>query len=139
MKGPKTIHCWAGIIDGCEDGFNIILNSPDVGLSDIEFISSITRNWKSYIEKATDFIRTKLGAHPEILGLDKGKASVYLSTNNIPIDCPRFVFYDRREWTIIFAECSFPIGEPYGIGVNFDSEQPIAIEDYSEAEIIEEA
>ena len=138
LRGPKAIHCWSGEIKGCEEGFCVILDNPDIDTADIDFIISIIQNWKSYIEKALDFIKAKLQSQPELFGIGKDEADKYLTESTIPVDCPRFMFYEKCEWTIQYNECAFPIGDPYGMGVNFDGEQPIAIEDFSEAEIVDD-
>ena len=140
LKGPKAIHCWSGVIEGCEKGFCVILDSPDIETADIDidFIISIIQNWKSYIEKTWDFIESKLQSQPELFGIGKNEADKYLTESTIPVDLPRFLFYEIYEWAIQYSECAFPIGDPYGICIYFDGEQPIAIEDFSEAEIVDD-
>lgn len=137
MKGPQKIHCWSGSIDDCEEGFSIVLSNPDIESADIDFICGVVSNRESHIKKAINFIKIKLNTEPEVFGLEKSEQP-YPTSDNIPVDLPRFVFYEKHEFTIVFGESSLPIGDPYGIGVAFDDEQPITIEDFSEAEIIDD-
>ncbi len=135
-KGPQDIHCWSGMIEECAEGFSIILSHADLATVDIEFIVQVIQNWTTYIEKAFHFIRLTLHSAPELLGLDKKTAAKYLEANDLPLDLPQFLFYENGAWLLHFFECSFPIGTLFGMGINFHGEEPISIEDFSEAEEI---
>ena len=60
MKSPQSIHCWHGTITGCEQGFDIILASSNLDVTDVDFIADIIQNWKYHEEKALEHIRVKL-------------------------------------------------------------------------------
>lgn len=138
MQEVPTLHSWSGQIDGCEGGFIIILEQPDLEKAEIDFIHSIVSKWGIYIEKALDYILDQLKNQPEIFQVEKEMAKEYLSKEDIPASLPRFCFYDKYEWILHFAESPFPIADPYGLGVAFNKEQPVGIEDFSDAELVEE-
>ena len=41
QKGPQSIHRWHGDMEGCEQGFDIILNEPDLDLADAGLIAGV--------------------------------------------------------------------------------------------------
>lgn len=137
-EGPDTIHCWAGTIKGSREGFAVILNTPDLSGAEGELISRVTENWQAYVKKAKCLIKATLEKQPELLGLANEEAAVYLAADELPVDQPRFLFYEGEQWTLHFLECAFPIGEPFGLGVGFVGEWPTTIEDLSDAEMIDE-
>lgn len=133
-----TLHSWFGEIDGCEQVFTIMLDQPNLEKAEIEFIHNIVSNWRVYLEKALMFVLEQLKNQPEIFEVEKEKANCYLSKEDVPASLPQFCFYENCEWTLHFTESSFPIADPYGFGVNFDKEQPINIENFSDAELMED-
>ena len=58
--------------------------------------------------------------------------------NNVPFDCPLFVFYEKQEWGIVFLENGLGICEPFGVFVNFTGKSITGIDDLSDAEEIED-
>lgn len=61
-----------------------------------------------------------------------------LERPDLPFDVPAVVIWTDGEWMIRFAECALAMGEEYGIGVLFDRRTPIAVEDLSEADDLED-
>ena len=48
---------------------------------------------------------------------------------NLPFSSPQCTFYARdKQWLMRFAEGELDICEPYGIGVIFDDERPLCLE-----------
>lgn len=41
---------------------------------------------------------------------------------------PAFVVDETEEWLVHFADCSLPVGEPYGIAVRMREDAPVAVE-----------
>ena len=37
----------------------------------------------------------------------------------IPAEQPQFLFYDETEWGLHFEICTLPVGEPFGLMVEF--------------------
>lgn len=137
-EGPQAIHCWSGIIEGCENEFTIILDNSDIETADIDFIANIIEKWQHYEKLALNFIKLKLHSEPELLKTTYEETVKYISEENLPATSPQFLFYQNFEWIIHFMDCLLPIGDSYGIGVVFDGVTATAIEDFSEAEIIDE-
>lgn len=137
-KGPQSIHDWYGSISNCEQGFDIILSSPDLDIADSDFITTVIQDWKYYEEKALAYIRLKLTVQPELFKLSKKDGENISRMKRIPFGYPQFVFYEKQEWMLIFLENALGIGNQYGISVNFNGENPIDICDLSESEEIEE-
>lgn len=137
-KGPQSIHRWHGTIIGCEQGFDIVLDSSCLDVADIDFIAAIIHKWKCYEEKALEHIRVKLVTQPEIFNLSKENGENAARLKEVPFDCPQFVFYEKQEWAIVFLENGLGVGEPFGVSVNFNGKTLTSIYDLSDAEEIED-
>ena len=48
-----------------------------------------------------------------------------------------FLFYDETEWGLHFEMCTLPVGEPFGLMVEFSGDTPTDVYGLSEAEEIE--
>lgn len=103
MQAAPTLHSWFGQIDGCEQGFAIMLVQPDLDKAKIEFIHSIVSDRKIYVEKALIFVLEQLKYKPQLFELDKETANCYLSKDDVPACIPRFCFYEAYAWTLHFA------------------------------------
>ena len=55
----------------------------------------------------------------------------------IPAEQPQFLFYDETEWGLHFEICTLPVGEPFGLMVEFSGDTPTDVYGLSEAEEIE--
>lgn len=137
QKGPQSIHRWHGTIPGCAEGFDIILDSFDLSVADIDFIADILQNWKRYEETALEHIRAALAERPELLNLSKEAGERASKLKEVPFDCPLFVFYEQQEWIIVFLENGLGVGEPFGVSVDFNGNTVTGIYDLSDAEEIE--
>lgn len=60
MQEEPTLYSWLGQIEGCEEGFTIVLEQPHLEKAEIEFIHSIVSDWEIYMEKTLIFILDKL-------------------------------------------------------------------------------
>ena len=56
----------------------------------------------------------------------------------IPAEQPQFLFYDETEWGLHFEICTLPVGEPFGLMVEFSGDTPTDVYGLSEADEIEE-
>lgn len=137
IESPEQIHCWHGKLEGSELGFDIILETSKLDEADTDFIAEITSDWKAYEEKALTELREKLASEPELFGLSKEDAERLSKQNSLPFGCPQFTFYENKEWAIIFLENDLGIGEPFGISVNYDSDELIGVYDLSDSEEID--
>lgn len=137
LESPEQIHCWHGELEGSELGFDIILETSKLDQADADFIAEITQNWKAYEDKALADLREKLISEPELFGLSKKDSESLSKQNSLPFGCPQFTFYENKEWAIIFLENDLGIGEPFGISVNYDSDELIGVYDLSDSEEID--
>ena len=134
QKGPDPIHCWTGRIADTEILFSIILNTSDLGSANLDFIHSVIQNWREYLAKAEHEIGIQIVKSPKKFGL---QCAPFPETE-IPAEQPQFLFYDGTEWGLHFQICSLPVGEPFGLMVEFLGDTPTDVYGLSEAEEIEE-
>ena len=134
QKGPGTIHCWTGRIADTEILFSIILNTSELRSANLDFIRSVLQNWREYLSKAEHEIQAQIGNSPEKFGLQRAP----FPETEIPAEQPQFLFYDETEWGLHFEICTLPVGEPFGLMVEFSGDTPTDVYGLSEAEEIEE-
>lgn len=115
QKGPGTIHCWTGRIADTEILFSIILNTSELRSANLDFIRSVLQNWREYLSKAEHEIQAQIGKSPEKFGLQRAP----FPETEIPAEQPQFLFYDETEWGLHFEICTLPVGEPFGLMVEF--------------------
>ncbi|MCM3269723.1 hypothetical protein [Paenibacillus elgii] len=89
---------------------------------DFEFIRVRIAGVEVYTDMARDFLVSELGLDPE----GEGKAPL--------IADPEFTFWGGLDWSILFAEGSLDICEPYGVLVNFHDAHIVGFDDLSGAE-----
>ena len=133
QKGPGTIHCWTGRIADTEILFSIILNTSELRSANLDFIRSVLQNWREYLSKAEHEIQAQIGKSPEKFGLQRAP----FPETEIPAEQPQFLFYDETEWGLHFEICTLPVGEPFGLMVEFSGDTPTDVYGLSEAEEIE--
>ena len=121
QKGPGTIHCWTGRIADTEILFSIILNTSELRSANLDFIRSVLQNWREYLSKAEHEIQAQIGKSPEKFGLQRAP----FPETEIPAEQPQFLF------------CTLPVGEPFGLMVEFSGDTPTDVYGLSEAEEIE--
>ena len=131
--GPGTIHCWTGRIADTEILFSIILNTSELRSANLDFIRSVLQNWREYLSKAEHEIQAQIGKSPEKFGLQRAP----FPETEIPAEQPQFLFYDETEWGLHFEICTLPVGEPFGLMVEFSGDTPTDVYGLSEAEEIE--
>ena len=122
QKGPGTIHCWTGRIADTEILFSIILNTSELRSANLDFIRSVLQNWREYLSKAEHEIQAQIGKSPEKFGLQRAP----FPETEIPAEQPQFLFYG-----------TLPVGEPFGLMVEFSGDTPTDVYGLSEAEEIE--
>ena len=65
-------------------------------------------------------------------------SALHSPETEIPAEQPQFLFYDETEWGLHFEICTLPVGEPFGLMVEFSGDTPTDVYGLSEAEEIEE-
>ena len=80
-----------------------------------------------YVKEALIFLRDELRRG---CFLSKDELSLLdVPVCNLPFSSPQCTFYARdRQWLMRFAEGELDICEPYGIGVIFEGERPLCLE-----------
>ena len=134
QRGPDSIRYWTGRIADTEILFSIILNTSDLGSANLDFIRSVLQNWRDHIAKAEREIQVQLVKSPEKFGLQYAPSP----EKELPVEQPQFLFYDGTEWSLHFQICSLPVGEPFGLMVEFSGDIPTDVYGLSEAEEVEE-
>ena len=136
QKGPQSIHRWHGDMEGCEQGFDIILNAPDLDLADAGLIAGVVRHGDRYRKAALEYLRMKLAEEPELFHLSKEDSMEASRREELPFDGPLFIFYEGRERMILFLKTGLGLGVQFGLSVEFSGETPVAVCDLSDAEEI---
>jgi hypothetical protein len=80
-----------------------------------------------YVKEALIFLKDKLGRGHF---LSKDELSLLdVPVCDLPFGSPQCTFYARdKQWLMRFAEGALDICEPYGIGVIFEGEKPLCLE-----------
>ena len=80
-----------------------------------------------YIKEALAFLKDEL-RRGRFLSKDELKL-LDVSVCDLPFSSPQCTFYARdKQWLMRFAEGELDICEPYGIGVIFEDEKPLCLE-----------
>ena len=80
-----------------------------------------------YIKEALIFLKDEL-RRGRFLSMDELKL-LDVSVCELPFSSPQCTFYARdKQWLMRFAEGELDICEPYGIGVIFEGEKPLCLE-----------
>ena len=80
-----------------------------------------------YIKESLAFLKDEL-RRGRFLSKDEIKL-LDVSVCDLPFSSPQCTFYTRdKQWLMRFAEGELDICEPYGIGVIFDDERPLCLE-----------
>ena len=89
------------------------------------------------VAKALSYFQEQLLIRPENFHLsEEEKQFLNVPLQEIPLESPKFLFYDNEEWTLHFAEGGFSFCEPYGVSFHFKDEKPILIENLEDSEEI---
>ena len=87
----------------------------------------IAKNIDQRIKEALVFLKDELKQKYQ-LGEDELKL-LDVPVCNLPFSAPQCTFYARdKQWLMRFAEGALDICEPYGIGVIFEGERPLCLE-----------
>ncbi|MEU0543042.1 hypothetical protein ABZ319_24530 [Nocardia sp. NPDC005978] len=113
---------------------NVILSpgeSPNAPL-----ITEILADIDDHLSAALRFLHRSLLSNPSTFGLTDNEATRYhrFDPTSFPVDHPQLTFYADSEWLIRFAEGTFPICDPYGVGVTFADTTPVRVEDFSDCD-----
>ena len=87
----------------------------------------IAQDIDRYIKEALAFLKDEL-RRGRFLSMDELKL-LDVSVCELPFSSPQCTFYARdKQWLMRFAEGELDICEPYGIGVIFEGEKPLCLE-----------
>ena len=87
----------------------------------------IAQDIDRYIKDALAFLKDEL-RRGRFLSKDEIKL-LDVSVCDLPFSSPQCTFYTRdKQWLMRFAEGELDICEPYGIGVIFEGEKPLCLE-----------
>lgn len=99
----------------------------DVDDETILLAEKIAQDIDRYIKEALVFLKDEL-RRGRLLSKDELKL-LDVPVCNLPFSSPQCTFYTRdKQWLMRFAEGALDICEPYGIGVIFEGEKPLCLE-----------
>lgn len=102
-------------------------DGADVDDETILLAQSIAQGIDRYIKDALTFLRDEL-KQKCLLSKDELKL-LDVPVCDLPFSSPQCIFYSRdRQWLMRFAEGALDICEPFGIGVIFEGEKPLRLE-----------
>ena len=102
-------------------------DGADVDDETILLAQSITQDIDRYIKDALTFLRDEL-KQKCLLSKDELKL-LDVPVCDLPFSSPQCTFYSRdKQWLMRFAEGALDICEPFGIGVIFEGEKPLRLE-----------
>ncbi|WP_462109541.1 hypothetical protein [Campylobacter concisus] len=102
-------------------------DGADVDDETILLAQSIAQGIDRYIKDALTFLRDEL-KQKCLLSKDELKL-LDVPVCDLPFSSPQCTFYSRdRQWLMRFAEGALDICEPFGIGVIFEGEKPLRLE-----------
>jgi hypothetical protein len=102
-------------------------DGADVDNETILLVQSIGQDINWYIKEALIFLRDEL-RRGCLLSKDELRA-LDVPVCDLPFESPQCTFYAQdRQWLMRFAEGAFDICEPFGIGVIFEGEKPLRLE-----------
>ena len=105
----------------------ISANGADVDDETILLVQRIAQDIDRYIKDALTFLREKL-KQKCLLNKDELRA-LDVPVCDLPFSSPQCTFYaGDKQWLMRFAEGELDICEPFGIGVIFEGEKPLRLE-----------
>ena len=117
--------------------FSVFSKSETITPDTIAFIEKKLVCADNLVAKALSYFQEQLLIRPENFHLsEEEKQFLNVPLQEIPLESPKFLFYDNEEWTLHFAEGGFSFCEPYGVSFHFKGEEPILIENLEDAEEI---
>lgn len=127
--GPVTSTLFRAPIE-----VNVLLSPGEV--ANAALITEVLAHIDEYLSAALRFLHRALLSDPSAFGLSEPETTRYhrFDPAAFPVDHPQLNFYAGDEWLLRFAEGTFPICDPYGVGVTFDGTEPLRVEDLSDCE-----
>jgi hypothetical protein len=117
--------------------FSVFSKSETITPDTIAFIEKKLASADNLVAKALSYFQEQLLIRPENFHLsEEEKQFLNVPLQEIPLESPKFLFYDNEEWTLHFAEGGFSFCEPYGVSFHFKDEKPILIENLEDSEEI---
>ena len=117
--------------------FSMFSKSETITPDTIAFIEKKLVCADNLVTKALSYFQEQLLIRPENFHLsEEEKQFLNVPLQEIPLESPKFLFYDNEEWTLHFAEGGFSFCEPYGVSFHFKDEKPILIENLEDSEEI---
>ena len=105
----------------------ISANGADVDDETILLVQRIAQDIDRYIKDALTFLREKL-KQKCLLNKDELRA-LDVPVCDLPLSSPQCTFYAHdKQWLMRFADGALDICEPFGIGVIFEGEKPLRLE-----------
>jgi len=105
----------------------ISANGADVDDETILLVQRIAQDIDRHIKDALTFLRDEL-KQKCLLSKDELRA-LDVPVCDLPFESPQCTFYAQdRQWLMRFAEGALDICEPFGIGVIFEGEKPLRLE-----------
>ncbi|WP_149719882.1 hypothetical protein [Campylobacter concisus] len=102
-------------------------DGADVDDETILLAQSITQDIDRYIKDALTFLRDEL-KQKCLLNKDELRA-LDVPVCDLPFSSPQCTFYAHdKQWLMRFADGALDICEPFGIGVIFEGEKPLRLE-----------
>ncbi|OUT12437.1 hypothetical protein B9N63_07970 [Campylobacter concisus] len=105
----------------------ISVNGADVDDETILLVQRIAQDIDRHIKDALSFLKDELGrecflSEDELRALD-------VPVCDLPFSSPQCTFYAHdKQWLMRFAEGALDICEPFGVGVIFEGEKPLRLE-----------
>ena len=94
----------------------------------------IAKDIDQHIKEALVFLKDELGR--EHCLSDDELSLLDVPVCDLPFSSPQCTFYARdKQWLMSFAEGALDICEPYGIGVIFEGEKPLRLENLELSEV----
>ncbi|MFF2660266.1 hypothetical protein ACFVUH_23265 [Kitasatospora sp. NPDC058032] len=119
--GPGGLVVW-GLAEPERWGVGVqvmVEAGEDVGAVDLDGLGEVLEHLDAVVAEARRFVCAAWGVTEEAAALDGPEVDVYVDG-----------------WMLRFAEGDLPCCEPFGVGVWFEGQRPVRVEDLSEAEEI---
>ena len=105
----------------------ISANGADVDDETILLVQRIAKDIDRYVKEALIFLKDEL-RRGYFLSKDELRA-LDVPVCDLPFESPQCTFYVRdKQWLMRFAEGALDICEPFGVGVIFEGEKPLRLE-----------
>lgn len=136
VDAPAGIACWTAALPGDEPRSISVLIEPAEPPSTeaLDRAALVIADFDSLVLAALRFLAKTLVEPPWHLTAAERER---LSSGRPPFRTPEAIVWSDGSWMLRFAECEVGLGEDYGIGVDFADSEPVAVEDFSDADLVE--